>query len=150
MADSPDMSEPTPQEELWDATREALRTPKGWVALVLRLSQLTPPAPRPHHRRIAHAILEDVAQRHDGRVFLLDNGDAVLLCRMPQGATAGAAPTDPGYLPHILGRLFRIDVPDPATLVTLWSLERNGDPLLTYAAKARSLCEAAAAKPISA
>ena len=38
----------------------------GWVALALHLSRLPPPAPRPHHRRIARAVLDDAAARQGG------------------------------------------------------------------------------------
>jgi hypothetical protein len=138
------MADLTPEERLWEATREALRAPKARVALILRLSSLAPPAPRPHHRRIAHAILEDAGQRHDGRVFVLSNGDAVLLCRMPACVPPSAASTHPGSLPQILARLFRVDVPNPASLVTLWTLERGGDVLLAYATQARSIHRPAA------
>jgi hypothetical protein len=126
-----------PEDELWAATKEALRTPKGRIALVLRLSQLPPPLPRPHHRRIAYAILEEAAHRHQGRLFLLENGDALLLCRTASGG-ASSPGADPAELPHVLGRLFRVDVTNPATLMTVWSLERSGDALLTYVARARS------------
>ncbi len=53
----------------------------GRIAFVLHLSLLRPPAPRPHHRRIARALLQDAAHRYDGQIFSLRNGDIVLLCQ---------------------------------------------------------------------
>src|ERR1019366_417693 len=69
------------ERQLLDAAQRLARRPQGWTALALHLSRLRPPAPRPHHRRIAQAMLQDAARRHDGQVHALRNGDIVLLCR---------------------------------------------------------------------
>ncbi len=94
------------------------------MALVLHLSQMAPPAPHPHHRRIARAVMDDAAQRQAGQVFALLNDDLLLLFRPGDGA---------GPLVATLARLFQADAPDPAGLTTLWSLERDGAALLRYA-----------------
>lgn len=112
--------------QLLDAVRRALRAPEGRAALVLHLSRLSPPAPRPHHRRIARVLLDDEAVRHEGYVHAMGNGDLVLLCR-PAGEAAV-----PG-LAATLARLFRADAPDPAGLTSVWSLAGEGAELLRYA-----------------
>ncbi len=94
------------------------------MALVLHLSHMEPPAPRAHHRRIARAVMDDAAQRHAGQVFALHNDDLVLLFRSDD---AGIPVMD------TLARLFRIDVPDPADVTTLWALARDGATVLHYA-----------------
>ena len=95
----------------------------GWVALALHLSRLTAPAPRPHHRRIARAMLDDAAVRHEGQFFPLGNGDMVLLCR---AADAGSG------LAGALARLFQADAPDPEMLLTRWLLPGEAQPFLAY------------------
>ena len=93
------------------------------MALVLHLSRLAPPAPRPHHRRVARAVMDDAAQRQEGQVFALHNDDLLLLFRSDGGIPLAAT----------LAQLFQVDVPDPAELFTLWSLEGDGAALLRYA-----------------
>ncbi|KAA5611521.1 hypothetical protein [Rhodovastum atsumiense] len=126
---------------LLDAVRRALRRPEGRMALVLHLSRLDPPAPRPHHQRIARAILQDTAQRHEGQVFALGNGDMVLLCHLAE-KRAPAAPrpvgtiglADPADLPATLGRLLRVDAPDPTRVISIWHLDGDTAGLQAYAA----------------
>ena len=124
------------------AARRGLSTPKSRLAVVLRLSSLPPPLPRAHHRRIARAIFEEVAQHHHGEMFELGCGDIVLLCRTPSQDAASDPALHPTALPHVLSRLFRIDVPDGAVLSTLWMLERDGTDLLGYAVQQASRSEA--------
>ena len=85
---------------------------------------MEPPAPRPHHRRIARAVLDDAAQRQGGQVFALHNDDLALVFGMED---------DGGSLLETLARLFQVDVPDAAGLTTLWALPRDGAALLDYA-----------------
>lgn len=126
------MTAPTDEGRLLEAALRVLSTPKAGVALVLRLSLLPPPLPRPHHHRIARAILEEAAQRHHGELFEPACGDMVLLCRTPAyGAAAATAALQPTSLPHTLARLFRADAAGLA-LTTLWMLERDGTALLAY------------------
>lgn len=66
---------------LADALAREMRAPQGRVAVVALLSRLPPPGAQPHHRRIARALLDACAQRHDGQVFQLHSGDLVLLAR---------------------------------------------------------------------
>jgi len=111
-------------QHLLNAVDRALRAPRGRMALVLHLSRMTRPPPRPHHRRIARALMDDAAQRHAGQVFALGNGDLLLLFR---AADAGVPVVD------TLARLFLADVPDGVGLTTLWSLARDGAAVLRYA-----------------
>lgn len=94
------------------------------MALVLHLSRMAPPAPRPHHRRIARAVLDDAAQRHAGQVFALHNDDLLLLFWSDDGVP---------MLLDALARLFLVDVPDPSGLTTVWNLARDGAELMRYA-----------------
>ena len=123
------------EQMLSEAARRASRQPSGRLAFVLHLSRLSPPAPRPHHRRIARAILQDVAQRHEGQVFAPRNGDLVLLCRAGSSTSerAGTAPADPAALPAIMARLLARDAPDPGLLVSVWPLDRAAAALAAYA-----------------
>lgn len=99
---------------LRDAVQRVLRgTQRGWTVLALHLSRLPPPAPRPHHRRIARAVLDDAASQHQGQLFTLVNGDLALL--FPVG--------DQGIgLATTLANLFAADAPDPGLLLSRWSM----------------------------
>ncbi len=134
---------PTPgmggDHALLETVRRLLRQPAGWVALALRLSAMAPPAPRPHHRRVARALLQDAAQRHEGQVFAMPNGDLVLLHR-PSGDNAAV-------LGNTLGRLLRIDAPDPAALVQVWVLNDAAEGLLAYARERAQEAAAAGTAP---
>lgn len=122
-------------QALLDAVRRMGRRPQGRLAMVVHLSQLRPPAPRPHHRRIARAMLQDTAQRHDGQMFAVHNGDLVLLCRLDaQAAGRGGASQDPLTLSRTLGRLLRADAVDPDQLISMWDLHDGAERLLDYAA----------------
>ncbi len=105
------------------AVERSLRAGQDWAVVVLHLSALLPPAPRPHHRRIAGAILGDAALRHGGQVFTQPSGDLAMLCR-PEGV-AGTAET--------LARLFRVDAPQAEALLTLWRLPADAESVLAYA-----------------
>ena len=99
---------------LRDAVQRALRGREtGWTVLGLHLSRLAPPAPRPHHRRIARAVLDDAASRHRGQLFTLINGDFALLFP-PGDSGVGLAAT--------LGTLFSADAPDPGLILSRWLL----------------------------
>lgn len=118
------------------AQRSAGRPTVGRVAVVLHLSHLAPPAPRPHHRRIARALLQDTAARFDGQVFALSNGDLVLLCGA--GASPAAIPgrglvAEPAALPLILRKLLRVDTPPAVEIVSEWALATQSGSLLAYA-----------------
>ncbi|HYZ61890.1 MAG TPA: hypothetical protein VE650_05500, partial [Acetobacteraceae bacterium] len=115
----------------------AVRTRRpGWLALGLHLSRLVSPAPRPHHRRIARAVLDDAAARQEGQLFPLDNGDIVLLWQASDAGTGLAA---------TLARLFQVDAPNPDVLLTRWLLPSDVDALLAYVDFAEA--EAAARPP---
>ena len=108
---------------LLDAVERALRVPHGRMAVVLHLSHMAPPAPRAHHRRIARAVMDDAAQRHAGQVFALHNDDLLLLFRSDDAGV---------FVKATLARIFLIDVPDPAGVLTLWSLAEDGAAVLRY------------------
>ena len=134
----------TPESLLLDAAREAVRTPRARMALVLNMSRLPAPAPRRYHRRIAHAILKDTASCYGGSLFLLRSGDAVLLC-CQAGITGqvDAAVAEPAALPSLLTRLFKADLQaGAANLTTTWLLEHDGESVLRYAARACQESEA--------
>ncbi len=125
---------------LLDILQRAMRAPGTRIALVLHLSRLRPPAPRPHHRRVARALLHDTAEHHDGQVFALRNGDLVLLCensqaglRIARRLTRPAGYLAPDALPAMLLHLMRIDTPDPAQLLSVWQLATAGPAALAYA-----------------
>ena len=131
---APSMSERT----LLETLQRQLRAPGRRMAIVLHLSRLPPPAPRPHHRRIARALLQETAQLHDGQMFSLRNGDLVLLCNAsPDSARhpAQRRPTcvPPAELPTIMARLMQADAPDPSRLITSWTLRTDADAVLAYA-----------------
>ena len=57
-----------PDRAALEIAHRLLRAPEGRTALALHLSRLAPPAPRPHHRRIARALLAEggaVGRRFD-------------------------------------------------------------------------------------
>ncbi len=118
------MASPHVERLLLDAVERAVRTPADRSALVLHLSRMAAPAPRSYHRRIARAILDDAAQRGGAQVFALRNNDFVLLRAGPDAANE-LAPT--------LARLFRIDAPNPASLLSDWSAAADAPALLAYA-----------------
>ena len=109
---------------LRDAVRRAIRgKQQRWVALALHLSRLPPPAPRPHHSRIARAVLDDAASRREGQLFALMNGDLVLLFPAGDGGV-GLATT--------LAQLFAPDAPDPTLLISRWLLPVDKEQLFAF------------------
>lgn len=109
---------------LRDAVRRALRgAQQRWTALALHLSRLSPPAPRPHHSRIARAVLDDAASRREGQLFTLMNGDLVLLFPAGDGGV-GLATT--------LAQLFAPDAPDPTLLISRWLLPVDKEKLFAF------------------
>jgi EAL domain-containing protein (putative c-di-GMP-specific phosphodiesterase class I) len=121
---------------LIDAADRVLRAPRGKLALVLRLSALKPPAPRPHHLRIAMALLQDTAQRYAGQVFPLANADLVLLCAAPdEDNRLVSGQASPLGLPGALGRLFAADTSDAVKLTTLWRLDEEAASFRAYLAQ---------------
>ncbi len=90
--------------------------------LALHLSQMHVPGPRPHHRRVAAALLDGVVRAHGGQVFLCPNGDLVMM-------TDGAAAT---ALIPTLSRLFRAEAPGMDRLLALWSLPGDEAAVRAY------------------
>ena len=122
------------ERQLLEAARRMIAP--GWAALVIQFSVEPANLPRAHHRRIARALLEDVAQRHGGNVFSLRNGDVVLLCPMAALRSAGvsrAAASANDTLPDLLTRLLRGNTADPLAPFQIWPMPENRDRLLGYA-----------------
>jgi hypothetical protein len=135
-----DLSAAASDGPLHDAALRAARQPAGRVAVVLHLSRLPALGVRPHHRRVARALMQDTAGRYDGQVFERPSGDLVLLCRRglaqapSPGQTGRSTTADPLALPEILTRLLRAGSADPGQLVSVWSLEDEQELLLAYTA----------------
>lgn len=89
---------------LADVLEREARAPQGRIAVVVRLSRLPPPGPRPYHRRVARALLEDCAQRHGGQVLQLSGGDLVLVAPPPprQADATGGPLAMPGLIARLL------------------------------------------------
>ncbi len=117
---------PTGERLLADAIRRAQRSGNQQL-LTLHLGSL--PAPRPHHRRIARALLQDAASRHGGQIFPLRNNDLALLTTITDGK-GGAI--DPANLPATFAELFRADRPDPAGLTSIWNIETDQTEIFQY------------------
>jgi len=115
---------------LSDAVRRATMpglAPPGLAALAVRLAAVPPPGPRPQHRRVVRAMLDEAALHHGGQVFALGNGDLVLLAPAAALREAGRGDT----LPETLGRLLG----DVGTgLITVWRLPAERERLVAYAA----------------
>ncbi len=118
------------------AAQRLARAPRDKVAIIVHLSRLRqsraalPPA---HQLRLARSILGDAAQRYEGQVFTLRNGDMALLCRhggRPLEA-AGTLAVEPATLPGVLSRLFHADT---SMLISVWPLPSQRESLLAYAA----------------
>lgn len=124
---------------LYEAVQRLRKAPAGRVALVLHLSRLVPPAPRPYHVRIARALLQDTAVLHEGQVFTLGNQDMVLLCAASPSLDRASIvlrptlATNPATLPAILGRLLRADTTSAHPVVSVWRLDEQADEVAGYA-----------------
>ena len=113
-----------PTRPLRDAVQRTLRTKhERWAALALHLSRLPGPAPRPHHVRIARAVIDDAASRREGQVFTLATGDIVLLFPAADGGV-GLATT--------LARLFAPDAPDADRLLSRWLLPADMPAMFAF------------------
>jgi hypothetical protein len=123
------------ERHLLAAIERAARAPHGWSALVLHLSRLTPPDPRPYHRRIARALMQDAAQRADGQLFALRNADLVLLTRDGDQPGAAVPPNLSNATGERLRRLYGREAGNTAAVVSEWRLPRDTAKLATYAAE---------------
>jgi EAL domain-containing protein (putative c-di-GMP-specific phosphodiesterase class I) len=105
------------QSPLNEALERVVRLARPASVLMLRLSGLHAPGPRPHHRRIARALLDEVVRGHGGQVFTCPNGDLVLLSDPAPAASVMAT----------LSQLFRLEAPSRDALLALWSLPADHD-----------------------
>ncbi len=109
-----------------DPLQQALHLGLDWSSrsrspvalLMLHLSHLHAPGPRPHHRRIAANLLDAAVQAHGGQVFACANGDLLLLTEPAAGAR----------LVSTLSHLFRAEAPGADRLLALWTLPED-EPL---------------------
>jgi hypothetical protein len=113
------------EAQLQHAIERDVRAGQERAVLALHVWRLQPPAPRPYHRRIAKAMLDDAAQHHSGQVFVRGNADIILIC-----AASGVA-----RLRDVLTRLFRVDAPAADPLLSLWTLPHDSIALETYLAR---------------
>jgi len=121
---------------LMDIASRASRHAQPGLAIVLNLSALTPPAPKPHHRRVARALLLATAEQHDGEVVRLDGDDLALVCRQkadgePVNTTAPLA-ASPEAVPALLHRLLQAEAGDREMLVRTWHLPAEAAELEAY------------------
>jgi hypothetical protein len=113
------------ERSLADTVERVLRHPVDKVALVLHLSRLAPPAPHPHHLRVADALMQDCAQRFNGQVLTLPAQDMVLVATLPRTSPAAERAASPLHLRDTLLRLFAADMPDSGELTSLWRLDED-------------------------
>ncbi len=113
------------ERSLADTVARVLRHAADKVALVLHLSRLAPPAPHAHHLRVAHALMQDCAQRFNGQVISLPTQDMVLVATMPGKPTEAEIAASPARLRQTLLRLFAADLPDSGDLTSFWRLDED-------------------------
>ena len=116
---------PGTERGLVDTLDRVLRHPADKVALVLHLSRLPPPAPHPHHLRVAHALMQDCAQRFNGQVMTLPTQDIALVATMPRSQSAAELAASPLQLRETLQRLFAADGPEGDDLTSFWRLDED-------------------------
>jgi EAL domain-containing protein (putative c-di-GMP-specific phosphodiesterase class I) len=114
--------------QLLHAIDRDVRAGQPRAVLALHIAQLQAPAPRPYHRRIAKAMLDDAALNHAGQVFARGNADMVLICE----------PSAAARLRDTLTRLFRVDAPTAERLLSLWTLPQDATALESYLASTLS------------
>jgi hypothetical protein len=120
------------ERQLSDAVRRTGAS--GLVALAVRLSAAWPPA-EPHHRRVARAVLEESVRRSGGQVFVLADGDLVLLGPAEALRAVGRAESLPEALDRLLGE---IGAGAGAGLVSVWAMPEEQENLLAYVAARRA------------
>ena len=121
------------------AIERDVRSGQDRAVLALHLSQMPAPGPRPYHRRIAKAMLDDAGRDHAGQVLARGNADVVLICD-----PAGAA-----QIRDVLTRLFRTDAPLNDRLLSLWRLPDESGAVEAYLSRTAAPV-AAAAEPMAA
>jgi hypothetical protein len=138
------------ERSLADTVARVLRHPADKVALVLHLSRLAPPAPHAHHLRVAHALLQDCAQRFNGQVLTLPTQDMVLLATMPGALTEAERAASPEQLRQTLLRLFTADIADSGELTSFWRLDADPRGLRSFLGGAMAPAASGAGRNIQA
>jgi EAL domain-containing protein (putative c-di-GMP-specific phosphodiesterase class I) len=112
---------------LLDEVERAQRRGAAVEALLLRLSLLPPHEARPHHRRVAYALLDEASLCQGGQMFATRNGDLVLL-----GPRAGASQALLTQLFGAAGNIVQVLMPGKALLS--YARERAAEVLPTVRA----------------
>jgi hypothetical protein len=152
---------PANERMLQDALRRALSassasaggSASGITMVVLHAANLPGAVTRPHRAKLARAVLDDIAEKVDGEVYRLANGDLVLLARRPGGHLghillgasepgAGQPKTD---LAATLGRLFDHPPAEATRYLSCWPLAHAAAEASAYVAS--RLTEAAEHPP---
>ena len=117
---------------LLEAARRAARGGSPRSVMVVHLSGSG--EPNPQHARVARAVLAQVADRLDGEVLRMGNGDLVLICRHNAGVPDAIGPDSagPDGLPAVLDRLFATAAPQAGHLYSNWHLPIDAACLQTY------------------
>ena len=110
------------EAHLQHALERDIRAGQERAVLAIHLSKLLAPGPRPHHRRIAKAIMDEAAQSSAGQVFVRANADVVLLCD----------PAGTARVQDTLARLFRAEALDTEHLLSAWVLPQDSFALEEY------------------
>jgi EAL domain-containing protein (putative c-di-GMP-specific phosphodiesterase class I) len=118
---------------LQEAVRRSVRggAPRSVLWLFLSAPGLAAPNHASHHARVARAVMTDVAQRLDGEVLRLANGDLALVCRRRPGTPDAIGPDadGPEGLAAVLNRLFAVTAVKDAELFARWQLPRDAAAL---------------------
>ncbi len=81
MAVNPNKTIPSIELQLHAFVERLENHPFGWRALVLNLSRLRPDTSRARQIRLAANTFQGLAQQFEGRIFVLQQGDIVFVCK---------------------------------------------------------------------
>ncbi|MDP6428732.1 MAG: hypothetical protein QGH73_06430 [Rhodospirillales bacterium] len=73
--------ERTPESSLLDHVERVTHARSDRFAVVINLSRLSPHNRQPHHIRIASRTFDTLLNSHDVQLYVLGNGDIVLMCK---------------------------------------------------------------------
>ena len=138
---------PGTERSLADTLDRVLRHPADKVALVLHMSRLSLPAPHPHHLRVAHALMQDCAQRFNGQVMTLPTQDMALVATMPRALSGAELAASPWQLRETFLRLFASDMPETGELTSFWRLDEEPRGFGEFLASASGAAATARSEP---
>lgn len=81
MAPGSSKASPNVERLLFDFAERLEKYPFGWRAVVLNLSRLRPDSRRQQQIRIAAHTFEALVKHFEGRIFVLQQGDIVFICK---------------------------------------------------------------------